>query len=194
MQAGNADAIVVSSSLFHSLVTVNLPYWCKRGNYFQWQFSLPPANEVCEGYVFRGVCLSTGGHAWQGGCAWQGGMRGGGMHGGGHAWWGACMAGACMVGVCMAGGMHGGGVHGRGHAWQGGVHGKGACVAGGVCMVGACMAGGACHPCPPTDTTGTAYSQWAGSTHPTGMHSCLQWVHSWVHSLQDLQNMLLMAK
>ena len=22
---------------------------------------LPPANEVCEGYVFRGVCLSTGG-------------------------------------------------------------------------------------------------------------------------------------
>ena len=26
------------------------------------QFSLlPPANEVCEGYVFTGVCLSTGG-------------------------------------------------------------------------------------------------------------------------------------
>ena len=23
--------------------------------------SLPPANEVCEGYVFTGVCLSTGG-------------------------------------------------------------------------------------------------------------------------------------
>ena len=22
---------------------------------------LPPANEVCEGYVFTGVCLSTGG-------------------------------------------------------------------------------------------------------------------------------------
>ena len=25
---------------------------------------LPPANEVCEGYVFTGVCLSTGGRAW----------------------------------------------------------------------------------------------------------------------------------
>ena len=25
---------------------------------------LPPANEVCEGYVFTGVCLSTGG-LWQ---------------------------------------------------------------------------------------------------------------------------------
>ena len=24
-------------------------------------YFLPPANEVCEGYVFRGVCLSTGG-------------------------------------------------------------------------------------------------------------------------------------
>ena len=24
---------------------------------------LPPANEVCEGYVFTGVCLSTGGSA-----------------------------------------------------------------------------------------------------------------------------------
>ena len=24
-------------------------------------FLLPPANEVCEGYVFTGVCLSTGG-------------------------------------------------------------------------------------------------------------------------------------
>ena len=24
------------------------------------QISLPPANEVCEGYVFTGVCLSTG--------------------------------------------------------------------------------------------------------------------------------------
>ena len=27
---------------------------------------LPPANEVCEGYVFTGVCLSTGGSAWGG--------------------------------------------------------------------------------------------------------------------------------
>ena len=73
---------------------------------------LPPANEVCEGYVFTGVCLSTGGmRAWlltggawllrvgacvvapggacvvaPGGCAWL--LPGGGMRGcsGGHAW------------------------------------------------------------------------------------------------------------
>ena len=24
-------------------------------------YSLPPTNEVCEGYVFTGVCLSSGG-------------------------------------------------------------------------------------------------------------------------------------
>ena len=61
---------------------------------------LPPANEVCEGYVFTGVCLSTlgGGHAsflFRGGMRhfiWGGGMHGfiqGGMHGfiqGGHVW------------------------------------------------------------------------------------------------------------
>ena len=40
---------------------------------------LPPANEVCEGYVFTGVCLSTGGGGrawWQGGHAWYHGMCG----------------------------------------------------------------------------------------------------------------------
>ena len=52
---------------------------------------LPPANEVCEGYVFTRVCHSVhggGGSAWQGGVhgggerVWQGGMHGGGgMHG-----------------------------------------------------------------------------------------------------------------
>ena len=62
---------------------------------------LPPANEVCEGYVFTGVCLSTGwGRAWWG----EGVCGGGGMHG---------------RGVCMAEG-----VHGRGHVRQGGVHGR----------------------------------------------------------------------
>ena len=59
---------------------------------------LPPANEVCEGYVFTSVCLSTGG----------GGVRGGGgqgdMHGGG---------GACVVGetATAAGGTHPTGMH-----------------------------------------------------------------------------------
>ena len=35
---------------------------------------LPPVNEVCEGNVFTGVCLSTGGggHAWQGWHTWPG--------------------------------------------------------------------------------------------------------------------------
>ena len=92
---------------------------------------LPPANEVCEGYVFTGICLSTGG----------GGVRGrveGGsaLQGGWHAWWrsvhgrGLCMAGS----VCSRGCMHGG----RGacvagwHAWQGGMCGGG--HAWGVCM------------------------------------------------------------
>ena len=81
---------------------------------------LPPANEVCEGYVFTGVCLSTlGGRAWfysggvrgfiWGACVvlFRGGMRGfirGGMHG---FIWGACVVlfrGACVVlfrGVCV---------------------------------------------------------------------------------------------
>ena len=67
------------------------------------QYFLPPAKEVCEGYVFTGVCLSTGG--------WQGSMHGGG--------WGACMAWGCVAmghGMCGKGGMHG---------WQG------VCVVGG---------------------------------------------------------------
>ena len=64
---------------------------------------LPPANEVCEGYVFTGVCLSTG----EGGRAWlPGGMCG-------------CQ-GACVV----KGGMCGKGGHG-----EGGIRGEGGCTA-----------------------------------------------------------------
>ena len=60
---------------------------------------LPPANKVCEGYVFTGVCLSTGGgHAWQGACIS-----------------GTCVAGGHGLGVCTAG-MHT--CKGGGHAWQ----------------------------------------------------------------------------
>ena len=45
---------------------------------------LPSANEVCEGYVFTSVCLSTEGEgAWPGGCAWQWGMCGRGW---GRTW------------------------------------------------------------------------------------------------------------
>ena len=72
---------------------------------------LPPANEVCQGYFFTGVCLST-----QGGCVVAPGgvcmVAPGDVHGclvGSHAWllWGGvhgCYWGACMVapgGVCM---------------------------------------------------------------------------------------------
>ena len=76
---------------------------------------LPPANEVCEGYVFTGVCLSTGG------CAWL--LPGRGMRG--------CSGGAWLLGGhvwLLPGGMHG---------CSGGVHG----CSGGACMValGACV-------------------------------------------------------
>ena len=104
---------------------------------------LPPANEVCEGYVFTGVCLSTpvGGHAWfySGGHAW---FYSGGVHG--FIWGGmrGFIRGACMVlfgGACMV--LFGG------HAWfyLGGMHGSiwGACVVlfGGMhgFIWGACM-------------------------------------------------------
>ena len=95
--------------------------WCTESGNF-----LPPANEVCEGYVFTPVCHS---------------VRGGGMRGGGHAWHGACMAGS---------------MHGGGHAWKAGacmvghVRQSRTCMAGGVCDGGSCMAGGnAWHTCPP---------------------------------------------
>ena len=43
---------------------------------------LPPANEVCEGYVFTGVCLSTGGVSVQGGlCLGVGLCPGGSLQG-----------------------------------------------------------------------------------------------------------------
>ena len=74
----------------------------------------PPANVVCEGYVFTPVCQSF--------CS-QGGVCVVGVCGRGHVWWGtcvvggthgrgACMAGVCVwwEGVCMVGGVHDGGV------------------------------------------------------------------------------------
>ena len=60
---------------------------------------LPPVNEVCEGYVFTGVCLSTGG---------------------GHA----CMGGVHGGGACVAGGCAWWGHAWRGRAWWWGVRGR----------------------------------------------------------------------
>ena len=85
---------------------------------------LPPANEVCKGYVFTDVCLSTGGmrgggRVWLGGvCAWLWGD-------GGPAW---LPGGTCMVA--------------RGHAWlPGGICGFWGCA----WLLGACMVvGGMC--------------------------------------------------
>ena len=91
-----------------------------------------------------GGCVAEGMHGW-----------GGGVHGwgGGHAWLGR---GDMWLGACMAG--EGGYVAGGMHGWGGG------CAwLGGMCSWEVCKA----------DTMGTAYGQWAGSTHPTGMHSCI---------------------
>ena len=81
---------------------------------------LPPANEVCEGYVFTpvcqsfcsqggGVCVVAGGHAWlPGGMHGCGGVcmvLGGCMVAGGHAWLRGC---AWLQGcVWLSGGMCG---------------------------------------------------------------------------------------
>ena len=83
--------------------------------------------------------------------------------GGGHAWLGV-----------WPGGMHdrGQGMHGQGgHVWLGGMHGRGR----GHAWWGCVWQGGMrdMHAMSPqADTTAMAYGQWAGSTHPTGMHSC----------------------
>ena len=70
---------------------------------------LAPANEVCEGCVSTGVCLSTGDGMHGKGRVWQEGMRG---RGGGCAWQG--------------------GVHDTGaHAWHGGMRGRGMATAAG---------------------------------------------------------------
>ena len=69
---------------------------------------LPPANEVCEGYVFTPVSHSVhrGGVCGRGACV-----------AGGHAWWRGMrgQGGMCGGGACVAGG----------HAWQGGMCGRG---------------------------------------------------------------------
>ena len=136
---------------------------------------LPPANVVCEGYIFTGVCDS---------------VNRGGVHG---FIWGVCVV--LFGGVCGFIGGHvwfySGGVHGfirgrvwfypRGHAWfyLGDMRGfiRGACMV----LFGGCawfysgsvhgFIWGACVVFPVFSDT-MRYGQWAGGMHPTGMHSC----------------------
>ena len=93
-------------------------------------YSLPPANEVCEGYVFTGVSV----HSGEGACV----VVGGGMGGRG----GMCDGrGMCVGGACMAGGAWQGG-----HAWQGCAW-QGACVVIRACVAGeTATAAGGTHP------------------------------------------------
>ena len=81
-------------------------------------FLLLPANKVCKGYAFTGVCLSTGGgHAWSGGIHDRGGhvWQGDGMHGRGGLVWQEGVYGR----GCIAGGhvWQGGGMHDRNGKW-----------------------------------------------------------------------------
>ena len=99
--------------VFYCTIPISVPVLVLCSVY---ESSLPPANVVCEGYVFTGVCHSF--------CSQ-----------GGHAWF--YSGGACVVlfrGMCVV--LFGG------HAWfysGGGVHGfiRGACMVlfGGACMV-----------------------------------------------------------
>ena len=115
---------------------------------------LPPANEICEGNVCTGVCLSTMGACMvRGACVVKRGMHGKRR---------VCMAkGACIVnGECtweyvwQKGGMHG----------KGGIHGRGACVTRGMYGRG--------HAWQEGMHAGEKVTE-AGGTHPTGMHSCI---------------------
>ena len=110
---------------------------------------------------WQGVCVCwQGGHAWlqgRGMCGWQGGVHGCwgcvcGCQGGMHGCQGVCMA---KGGAWLLGGVCGcwGHVWWRGCAWWSGV-----CVVKG----GGCMGYDEIR----------RYDQWAGGTHPTGMHSC----------------------
>ena len=147
--------------------------------YYPCDFSfLPPANEVCEGYVFTGVCHSVHGG---GACVVARGGVGGGharLLAGGHVWllWGVCMVArggvrGCSRGACVVapGGVVAPGeacvVALGGHVWllQGGVRG---CSSGGMC---GCSRGGM-HGC----SRGHAWLLWGGmcGCSQGGMRGC----------------------
>ena len=150
---------------------------------------LPPANEVCEGYVFKRVCLSTWGGVSRptptggGWGVWRGGGGSTGPHLGGE------VNGSDWEGLQAH--THGGGGgwgvwRGRGvpqaHTWEGRLMGLAGRVSrptptGGGRLRG--LAGGSPGPnpegCIPAwlrqDTPQQTATAWGG-THPTGKHSC----------------------
>ena len=138
------------------------------------QVSVCPHGGGMRGFI-RGACVVLfGGHAWfyLGGCMV---LFGRGMLG---FIWGTCVVlfgGTWFyLGGCVW--FYSGGIHGfiwgacvvlfGGHAWffWGGMCG----FSGGACMVFSVF----------SDTM--RYGQWVGGTHPTGMHSCYTWLHTWL--------------
>ena len=113
---------------------------------------LPPTNEVCEGYVFKGVCLFTRReHVWQGACI-----------AGGHVWWGPCMAEGHVWWQFHA-------WQGGRCAWQGDMHSRGRYV-----WQGACMSHTLCHVRPHMQSMcGQYVTYWNAFLLPVCFHKCL---------------------
>ena len=112
---------------------------------------LPPANEVCEGYVFTPVCqsfCSRGGSASSGACIWEGLHPGKGVRSESRGW-----------------DLHPGGLHpGKGLYPGGGLHPR-------VCIQEGLNPGELGRPLLPTSDN-KGYGQRAGGMHPPWMHTC----------------------
>ena len=115
-----------SSVKFARLTMCNIYLLCQK------KLFLPPANEICEVYVFTPVCHSVHGG---GGCI-QGALHPSGegelciqggiyIHGGLHleclnAGWGFTSWGSASRGICIQGGLHRGDLHPEGSVSGGG--------------------------------------------------------------------------
>ena len=134
---------------------------------------LPPANEVCEGYVFTAVCLSTGGglghcpgvfcpggRSLSRGISVQGGLcPGRGFCPGGSLFRKVSVQGVSVQVVSVLGGLCPGGSLSRGVPVQGGGLCPGRGLSLGISVRGEGRRGGLC-------------LGGSGGTHPTGMHCC----------------------
>ena len=159
---------------------------CVATDIVLWAFSLitflPPANEVCEGYVFTPVCHSV----HRGSVPGPGGVWSWGVPGPGGFGPRGCLVRGGLVPACLAGFQ----AHTQGGSWGGsgpGPHPRGKLkgiwsrptpkgeVEGDLVQghtQGGSWGGSGPGPHPPPPMTATA----AGSTHPTGMHSCSECV------------------